>query len=385
MLINPYLLDTATPPIPEAQTWARSYAGAAGPLIDLSQAVPGYPPHPDLLQRIGTAGLASATASYGPIEGDATLRQAYAAHVASRYQAEVSAAEVAITTGCNQAFFVATIAVARAGDNVLLPSPWYFNHKMTLDMLGIEARPLPCDPEAGFVPDAAVAEALIDTRTRAIVLVTPNNPTGAVYPPQVISAFVELCVRRGLTLILDETYRDFIAERPHALFSNAEQRRHLLALYSFSKAYCVPGHRLGALIAPVPALEQIAKILDTLQICAPRVAQAPVAWALEALTGWRAANRAEIERRADAFRQAFAGVNGWQIGSIGSYFAFLRHPFDGRAAAEVARALVQERGVLALPGPWFGPGQERHLRVAFANVDVAALSSLRERFTGFSL
>ena len=147
----------------------------------------------------------------------------------------------------------------------------------------------------------------------------------------------------------------------------------------------MPGHRLGALIAPVPALEQIAKILDTLQICAPRVAQAPVAWALEALTGWRAANRAEIERRADAFRQAFAGVNGWQIGSIGSYFAFLRHPFDGRAAAEVARALVQERGVLALPGPWFGPGQERHLRVAFANVDVAALSSLRERFTGFSL
>ncbi len=84
------------------------------------------------------------------------------------------------------------MALARAGDNVLLPTPWYFNHEMTLTMLGVEPRALPCDPAAGFVPDVATAEALIDARTRAIVLVTPNNPTGAVYPPQTIAAFAAL-------------------------------------------------------------------------------------------------------------------------------------------------------------------------------------------------
>src|SRR4051794_1600692 len=149
------LLDTATPPIPEAQGWAGAYPGHAGPLIDLSQAVPGYPPHPDLLARLAASAGAAASASYGPILGDVALREAYARHLHDLYGAgSLAPADVAITTGCNQAFFVAAVAVAPAGTNVLLPSPWYFNHKMTLDMLGIEARVLPCDPDRGFVPDA---------------------------------------------------------------------------------------------------------------------------------------------------------------------------------------------------------------------------------------
>ncbi|MDQ0471610.1 aminotransferase [Labrys wisconsinensis] len=378
--INPLLVDTATPPIPEAQGWARAYDGKAGPLIDLSQAVPGYPPHAEMLARLAQAAGRAGTASYGPIEGDTALRQAYAAHLAGRYGGDVAPEEVAITTGCNQAFFVAAVAMARAGEAVLLPSPWYFNHKMTLDMLGIEARTLPCHAEAGFVPDAAEAERLIDARTRAIVLVTPNNPTGAVYPPATVAAFAALCRRRGLFLILDETYRDFIAGQPHALFGDASWREGVLALYSFSKAYCIPGHRLGALVAARPLMAEIAKILDTLQICAPRVAQEPVAWALEGLAAWREANRIEIERRAGAFSAAFAGLNGWRVDSVGSYFAFLRHPFAGRHSAEVVKTLVEAAGVLCLPGPYFGPGQETHMRVAFANAGAEALSQLRERF-----
>ena len=102
------------------------------------------------------------------------------------------------------------MALARAGDAVILPTPWYFNHKMTLDLLGIEAIPLPCLAEAGFVPEAAAAARLVGPRTRAIVLVTPNNPTGAVYPPATIRDFAELCRERGLALVIDETYRDFL-------------------------------------------------------------------------------------------------------------------------------------------------------------------------------
>ncbi len=381
--INPNLLDTATPPIPEAQAWARAYDGAAGPLIDLSQAVPGYPPHADLLARLSRNAGEPATASYGPIEGDTVLRQAYAAHLSSLYSGNVDWLDIAITTGCNQAFFIAAIAVAKAGDSILLPSPWYFNHKMTLDMLGIEARALACPPENGFVPDAESAAELIDATTRAIVLVTPNNPTGAVYPPETIEAFARLCRERSIFLILDETYRDFIAGRPHHLIASGEYTDTLIYLYSFSKSYCIPGHRLGALVAASAVSAEIGKILDTLQICAPRTAQAPVAWAIDGLAAWREANRLEIERRADAFRAAFEGVNGWKVDSMGAYFAFLRHPFHGRPAASVVKELVEKAGVLCLPGPYFGPGQEGHMRVAFANAGVESLQALRERFRRF--
>jgi aspartate/methionine/tyrosine aminotransferase len=338
-----------------------------------------------MLERLASAVRHPETAAYGPILGDDALRESYALHAGDLYGAALDPSEVAITTGCNQAFFVAAVSIAAAGDVILLPSPWYFNHKMALDMLGIEARLLPCHATAGFVPDAGEAERLIDGRTRAIVLVSPNNPTGAIYPPETIAAFAELCTRRGLFLLLDETYRDFVEGRPHDLFASSEWRRSVIALYSFSKCYCIPGHRLGALTAGAPLLAEIEKVLDTVQICAPRAAQGAVAWALTDLAEWRAGNRAEIDARASAFRSALCGLNEWAVDSLGSYFAFLRHPCLGRHADEVARTLVEERGVLCLPGPYFGPHQETHLRVAFANSPVAELALLKHRLAGFDL
>jgi aspartate/methionine/tyrosine aminotransferase len=384
--LNPLLVDTGTPPIPEARAWTRRYAGGLGPLINMSQAVPGTPPHASLLAGLAAAAGSPEAAQYGEILGDEPLRQAYAEHVSRLYGAELGAADVAITAGCNQAFFVAMIALAAAGDAVLLPTPWYFNHEMTLHMLGIEARPLPCRPDDGFVPDPATAERLLDDRVKAIVLVTPNNPTGAVYPPAVIAAFADLCRRRGIALVLDETYRDFMAERdarPHAVFSQADWRDHVVGLYSFSKSYCIPGHRLGAITAGPAALAGIEKILDCMQICPARTGQIAVTPAIAGLADWREDNRREIVARAEAFRAALAG-SGWRIDSMGAYFAYVAHPFGNRSADDVAQALAVERGVLGLPGSYFGPGQNSHLRIAFANVDREAVGQLGKRLQGFA-
>jgi len=386
--LNPDLLDTATPPIPEAQGWARAYDGRSGPLVDLSQAVPGSPPPAALLERLADAARSPDATRYGPITGDMALREAYAAEISRIYGAGFRPAEVAITSGCNQAFVMTMMAVARAGQNVLLPAPWYFNHEMTLRMLGIEARPLPCDPAAGFVPDAATAEALIDAGTRAIVLVTPNNPTGAIYPPQTIAAFAELCARRGLWLVLDETYRDFLpagAVAPHEVFASTPWQDSVIGLYSFSKAYAVPGWRLGAITAGEPVMAEIAKVLDCVQISPVRAGQAAIIWAIEGTRAWREANCDEINARAALFREAMAPHNGWQVLAAGAYFAYVAHPFAGTPAAEVVRRLVQERGVLALPGPYFGPGQEQHLRIAIANVSADRIGELSDRLRGFSV
>jgi aspartate/methionine/tyrosine aminotransferase len=386
--LNPDLLDTGTPPIPQAQGWARAYDGRVGPLIDLSQAVPGSAPPQALLQRLSAAAADPACTRYGAITGDLELREAYAAEVAAIYGAPFATGEIAVTSGCNQAYVITMMALARAGDNVLLPAPWYFNHEMTLTMLGVEARPLPCDPAAGFVPDVTDAERLIDARTRAIVLVTPNNPTGAVYPPATIAAFAELCARRGLFLVLDETYRDFLPDgvaRPHEVFAASGWHDFVIGLYSFSKAYAVPGWRLGAVTAGEAVLAQIGKVLDCVQISPVRAGQSAVAWGIDGIRAWREANRAEINARAALFREAMAPLNGWRVLAAGAYFAYVAHPFAGVPAAEVARALVQERGVLALPGSYFGPEQEEHLRVAIANVGADRIGVIGERLRGFSV
>lgn len=386
--LNPDLLDTGTPPIPQAQGWARAYDGRSGPLVDLSQAVPGSPPPVELLERLAEAARSPDATRYGPITGDMVLREAYAAEISRVYGAGFKPTEVAITSGCNQAFVMTMMAVAKAGQSVLLPAPWYFNHEMTLRMLGIEARPLPCDPAAGFVPDVATAEALIDAGTRAIVLVTPNNPTGAIYPPATIAAFAELCARRGLWLVLDETYRDFLpagAAAPHEVFAATNWQDSVIGLYSFSKAYAVPGWRLGAITAGEAVMAEIAKVLDCVQISPVRAGQAAITWGIDGIRAWREANRAEINARAALFREAMAPHNGWQVLAAGAYFAYVAHPFAGIPAADVVRSLVQERGVLALPGPYFGPGQEQHLRIAIANVAADRIGELSDRLRGFSI
>ncbi len=386
--VNPLVADVGSPPIPEAQSWTRRYDGSYGPLINLSQAVPGNAPHASFLERLAAVAGEAGTSQYGPINGDAGLRQAYAEEMSRLYEGRIEAADTAVTAGCNMAFFVAMMLLAHRGQAVLLPTPWYFNHQMSLDMLGIEPRPLPCRPENGFVPRIEDAEPLIDEKVRAIVLVTPNNPTGAVYPAHIIEAFAELCRRRGIYLVIDETYRDFLPQgmnRAHGLFTGEAWRQNVIQLYSFSKSYAIPGHRMGAITADAALIGEIAKILDCVQICAPRAAQAVLPWAIEALRDWREENRAEINRRAQVFQAALAALPEWRIESLGAYFAYLRHPFAGAKAQAVAEKLATERGVLCLPGSYFGPGQEGHLRIAVANAGADVLATLTERLKGMTL
>jgi aspartate/methionine/tyrosine aminotransferase len=385
---NPLVETLAAPPIPSVFAWAAAYDGRNGPMIDLSQAVPGYPPHPEMLRLLGENAASRAYTGYGPIEGEESLRRAYAAHLAETYGAPLAAGNVHVTSGCNQAFICAAMAIAGAGDAVLMSDPYYFNQETTLAMLGVKTRFAPCDPQNGFLPDIDALAAAIAPDVRAIALVSPNNPTGAVYPPELLSAIYDLCAARGIWLILDETYRDFLpagAGRPHGLFGRKGWEETLIGLYSFSKSFCIPGHRLGAITAGPAVVEQVAKIMDNLQICPPRSAQAAVATALPLLADWREENRREIARRVEALRATMAGAPAWRVGAVGAYFAFIGHPFDGVSSARVAEKLAKEAGILCLPGSYFGARQEGYLRFAFANADVATIGLLQDRLQRFVL
>ena len=384
---NPLVERLAPPPVPSVFAWSKSYNGSRGPLIDLSQAVPGYPPHPNMLSLLGEMASSTAYCGYGPIEGDAGLRSAYAEHVSVVYGARLSAGNIHVTSGCNEAFASAVMAVAGPGQTVLMTNPFYFNHDTTLAMMGVKMRTVACHPEDGFVPQVDAIAAAITPEVRALALVSPNNPTGAVYPPDLLLQVFELCRQKDIWLILDETYRDFLPEAgraPHGLFSQKGWQDRLIGLYSFSKSFCIPGHRLGAITAGPEAVEQIAKVMDNLQICAPRAAQAAVAKALPLLADWREENRREIVRRAEALKSVMTTVPDWRIDAIGAYFAFVRHPFPSLESAAVAERLARRAGILCIPGGYFGEGQQHHLRFAFANADVGTIMMLGERLRDFS-
>ncbi|WP_312472138.1 MULTISPECIES: aminotransferase [Brucella] len=387
-IINPLIDKLSAPPIPAVQAWAREYDGAHGPLIDLSQAVPGYPPHPDMLRFLGEAASSVAYAGYGPIEGETVLREAYARHVGNLYGAEIKAGNIHITSGCNQAFIAAIMCVAQSGDTVLATDPFYFNHQSSLEMLGIRSETMLCRAENGFVPDIEDVRAALHKGVRALVLVSPNNPTGAIYPPQLLAQIYAVCRDNGTWLLLDETYRDFLSDAdqaPHDLFKEADWPSHLIQLYSFSKSFCIPGHRLGAIVAGADMVANVAKAMDNLQICATRAPQIAVSRAIEPLQSWRDDNRKEIARRAEALRVSMSNVVGWHVEAVGAYFAFVRHPYDGLSSVAVAEKLAKTTGIITLPGSFFGESQDAFLRFAFANVDVAGIEATAARLSCFKM
>lgn len=383
---NPDVVAVVEPPIAEAKGWVAGRRFPADrPLLDLCQAVPSYPPAEDLRAHLAERVALFETAQYTAITGIAPLREALAAHMAGVYGGGIEASNVLITAGCNQAYALALMALARRGDEVILPLPYYFNHQMWLDALGITAAHLPFRADRGGVPDPADAVRLIGPNTRALVLVTPNNPTGAVIPPAVLAQFRDLCAEYGIALVLDETYKDFLdpGEPRHGLFRDPAWGDTVIQLYSFSKAFSLTGYRAGSIVAGARFIDQVAKLMDTVSICAARIAQDGALYALRHLLPWADGKRAMMAERREALLQVFASGNlGFELVSTGAYFAYVRHPFVGERAASVAKRLAQDHGLLALPGTVFGPGQEDYLRLAFANLEAERMGEVGDRLRG---
>ena len=207
---NQAVVNMAAPPVPTIQQAARRYTGDRGNMIDLSQAVPGYPPHPDLMRWLSESAGATENLGYGPIEGEPALREAYAEHLSAIHGAPVVPGEIHIMAGCNQAYVVAALALAGRGDAVLLVSPFYFNHDTSLAMMGVRTATCPTFAANGFLPDLDDLATAITPDVRAVCIVTPNNPTGAIYDGALLGEIFDLCARRGVWMICDETYRDFL-------------------------------------------------------------------------------------------------------------------------------------------------------------------------------
>ena len=390
LILNPAMAATDPPPVMEARRWLQGAVFPPDrPLINISQAAPVDPPPLGLRQAIADAALFNDAAHlYGPVLGLPELRAEIATQWTASYGGTVRDEQVAITQGCNQAFTAVTATLAGKGDEIILPTPWYFNHKMWLDMAGVTAVPLPAG--AGLIPEADAAARLITPKTRAIVLVSPNNPGGSEYPAETLAAFRDLCRAKGIALIIDETYRDFDSRtgRPHDLFADPDWDDTLIQLYSFSKAYRLTGHRVGAIVASPARLAEVEKFLDCVAICPSQLGQIGALWGMQNLGQWVAGERAEILNRRTAMLGGFAALSDWKLLGCGAYFAYVEHPYP-MASDALAKRLVHEASLLMLPGTMFqphgNPDGQRQLRIAFANIDGAGIAEMFRRLASVRL
>lgn len=384
--------STFFPPIMEAQSWMHGLTFPDNrPLINVSQAAPVDPPPEPLRQAIADAAMNDAGAHlYGPVLGLPALREQIAEDWTRAYGGALGMEQVAITSGCNQAFCATLAMLTDEGDEIIMPTPWYFSYKMWTDMSGLNVVPLPA--REGLLPDPEEARSLITDKTRAILLVTPNNPGGVEYPAELVHEFHEVAKSHGLTLIVDETYRDFDSRptRPHDLFSDPDWEDSFIQIYSFSKAYRLTGHRVGAIIAGKQRILEIEKFLDTVTICPNQLGQRAALWGMRNLGDWLAGERLEILDRRAAITDHMPEITpqGWVLKGVGAYFAYLEHPYQ-MSSADLAKILVRDASVLLLPGTMFVPENDPsgppHVRVAFANVDRAGIAALYQRLKAFEI
>lgn len=369
MRINPTTVEQIDSPISTTYGLLQQRT-SDGPVLSLAQAAPTYPPAPEVVEHVAAVAMHPDSAAYVEIAGLPKLREAFAAELRTDYNGAVDATNILITAGCNQAFCLTVSALAEAGDEVILPLPFYFNHDMWLRLAGI--RPVHLEPGPGLVPTVEAAEKAITGRTRAIVLVTPANPTGVTVDAATIHAFAALARAHDIALIVDETYRSFrgTTEPPHALFADPEWADTVVSLHSFSKDLAIPGYRVGAVVASAPLNRQIAKLADCVAICAPRIGQ-EAAWAgLTMAHEWRTARAKEIAEKQVVFEAAMRSApGGFELITCGAYFGWLRHPFPGRSTDDVVRELLLRHDILVIPGTAFLPDDRRMLRASFANLE----------------
>ena len=383
--LNEHVKSVHPPPISEVKEWASQRPDYAAPLIDLCQAIPDYAPPAEMINHIQQAALDPQTCRYSPDEGLSEVREAVCRRYRRRYAAKMSADQVCLTVGASAAFWLAMLTLCHAGDEVIVQLPCYFDHPMALTSLGIRPVYAPYKEKEKGLPNLDSIAKLITPRTKAILLVSPSNPTGTVIPPDLLRQLYFLAQQHRIALILDETYSDFIEGMPHDLFTMEEWGSTLVQVMSFGKSYALTGYRAGMLAAAPEVIRQALKIQDTMTVCQPRITQLALQYGLDHLDQWVEMNRRMMTFRHNLFTEEFSlPGNRFRLAASGSFFAWVKHPFPGRSGREVAKKLAVDAGILTLPGEVFGPGLEDYLRLAFGNIKEKAIPEAIHRFRRFA-
>jgi aspartate/methionine/tyrosine aminotransferase len=350
------LAVTQAPVIPIVAELIRRHPGT----ISLGQGVVYYgPPAEPVRARLDAFFREPDNHKYQAVHGIPPLVEALESKWRREHGVEVdpSRRRVVVTAGGNMAFVNAILAVADVGDEVILQSPYYFNHEMAVTIAGCRPVLAPTDDAYQLRPDAI--RSAITPRTRAVVTISPNNPTGAVYPESSLRAVNAICRDAGIYHVHDEAYEYFTwnAARHFSPSSIANAEDHTICLHSLSKSYGFASWRIGSMLIPAHLFEAVRKIQDTVLICAPVVSQHAALGALDAGPEYCAKHRAAIgEVRAVVLEQLASLGDLAQIAPAdGAFYTFIRVHLGARMTSmQLVETLIRDYGVAVIPGSTFG-------------------------------
>jgi aspartate/methionine/tyrosine aminotransferase len=370
-----------TPIIPTIAALVRATPGT----ISLGQGVVSYGPPPDAVATLQAQMADVQLNKYQAVSGMAPLVQAIEAKLAAENNLIVSPHSlVMVTAGSNMAFLNAVLAVADPGEEFILPMPYYFNQEMAIRMAGCVPVPVPVRED--WQLDVAAIAAAITPRTRAIVTVSPNNPTGAVYPEADLRAVNALCAQHGLYHFSDEAYEYFTYDgaRHFSPGSIPGAHAHTLSFYSFSKNYGMASWRVGYVVYPADLFDAMNKVQDTNLICAPVASQ------LLALRALEQGRNLVMPRVADLARvraQVFEALSG--LGDLvhfprtqGAFYVLMRLPGVADPLA-FNRAMTERHKVATIPGFAFGltgTAQWNYQRLSYGALDAATVAAGVQRY-----
>jgi aspartate/methionine/tyrosine aminotransferase len=360
------------PVIPIIGDLIRSTPGT----ISLGQGIVSYGPPPEALEAAAAFGATIEDHRYGPVEGLPDLLGVIADKLRRENGIDVTRdRRLLVTAGGNMAFINAILAVTDPGDEVILPAPFYFNHDMAIVMAGCRTVAVPTDSQYQLRLD--LLRAAITPRTRAIVTVSPNNPSGAVYDEDRLREVNALCREHGLYHINDEAYEYFTYDGVRHFSPGAieEGASHTISLFSLSKAYGFASWRIGYMVAPEALFDAINKIQDTNLICPPAIAQRAAAAALRVGAAHCRPHVTSLADVRDLVRQELDRLGDLCVTppANGAFYFLIqvRTPLD---AFTLAERLIREHRVAAIPGSAFGLADGCYLRISYGALAPASVA-----------
>ena len=351
--------------------------------ISLGQGVVNYGPPEKALQNLMAHGR-ELNQYYGPVEGIAGLADRIRHKLFTDNRIDVDEKQrLVVTAGANMGFLNALFAITDPGAEVILPTPYYFNHEMAIRMLNCEPVCVATDQHFQLDPEAVAAA--ITPRTAAVVTISPNNPSGAIYPEQTLRAINELCRERGIYHISDEAYEYFVFDDQRH-FSPAgldDSARHTISLFSLSKAYGFSSWRIGYMLIPAHLQEAVRKVQDTNLICPPLASQYAAIGALEAGRGFCDDKIRQIARNRLFVLEELKKLD-CIIGTIRSDGAFYTFPRLRTALPDmdIVERLIREFRIALMPGSAFGMSEGCYLRISYGALDEATLEEGLHRLVG---
>jgi len=337
---------------------------------------------PDHIQEAAVQAMRDGFTKYTANPGLLSLRETILRKVREENGIEAELEQIAVTPGSMFALASALMAVVEPGDEVLIPDPGWPNYYMQAVVMGFKPVFYRLHEESGFQPVAGEIEPLIGPRTRAILVNSPSNPTGAVHTQETVADILDLAVRHDISVISDEVYEKIIFTGGHFSPAKLDSKDRVIAIYGLSKTYAMTGWRVGYYVAPPEIAPQMHKVIEPFVACTPSISQKAAEAALSGSQDCvEEMVRAYRERR-DLATETLARERFEFFTPQGAFYMLVRIDKTGMDSYEFAKELVQKTGVAVAPGGTFGPSAAPYVRMSFCAKSEEIEEGLR-RFSRF--